>query len=131
MKKCIFWISHSSQMRLPVINPNLRVCCASNPHAIYESSLHNEKIGLWFGVSYTSIVGPIDCFETVCGNILYAFISQVTENETVLRLLFLWHSWTLYWLTDLFISVKISKIFCLIFVSFVWWKTQIIKTTST
>jgi len=38
---------------------NSRVWCAHNPHAFHELPLHDDKIGVWVGVSCRRIVGPI------------------------------------------------------------------------
>jgi hypothetical protein len=37
---------------------NSCVWCAHNPHAFHESLLHDEKIGVWVGMSRRRIVGP-------------------------------------------------------------------------
>jgi hypothetical protein len=60
--------------------------CAHNPHAFHESPLHDEKIGVWVGMSHRHIVGPIFFSETLNSqwyfdNIGYPFIAQLKEDE--------------------------------------------------
>ena len=55
------------------------------PHAFHESPLHDEKTGVWVGMSRRRIVGPIFFPETFnsqryCDNILYPFIVQLKED---------------------------------------------------
>jgi hypothetical protein len=66
---------------------NSHVWCAHNPHVFHESPLHDEKIGIWVGMSCRRIVGPIFFSETLnsqwyCDNIVYPFIVQLKEDET-------------------------------------------------
>jgi len=37
---------------------NSSVWCAHNPHVFHESPLHDEKIGVWVGMSRRRMVGP-------------------------------------------------------------------------
>jgi hypothetical protein len=65
---------------------NSGVWCAHNPHAFHESPLHDEKMGVWVGVSRRRIVGPIFFSESLnsqryCDNIVYPFIAQMKEDE--------------------------------------------------
>jgi hypothetical protein len=65
---------------------NSRVRCAHNPHVFHESPLHDEKIGVWVGISCRRIVRPIFFSETLnsqryCDNIVYPFIAQLKDNE--------------------------------------------------
>ena len=65
---------------------NSHVWCAHNPHVFHESPLHDEKIGIWVGMSCRRIVGPIFFSETLnsqwyCDNIVYPFIVQLKEDD--------------------------------------------------
>jgi hypothetical protein len=65
---------------------NSRVWCAQNPHAFHESPLHDEKFGVWVGMSRRSIDGPIFFSDTpnsqrYCDNIVYPFIAQLKGDE--------------------------------------------------
>jgi hypothetical protein len=65
---------------------NSCVWCAHNPQALHESLLHDEKIGVWVGMSRRCIVGPIFFLEALnsqryCDNIVYPFIAQLKEDE--------------------------------------------------
>ena len=53
----------------------------------HKSPLHDEKIGVWGGMSRRRIVRPIFFLETLnsqwyCDNIVYPFIAQWNEDET-------------------------------------------------
>jgi hypothetical protein len=48
--------------------------------------LHDEKIGVWVGMSRGRIVGPVFSLETLnsqryCDNIVYPFIARLKEDE--------------------------------------------------
>jgi hypothetical protein len=65
---------------------NSHVWCAHNPHAFNKSLLHDEKIGVWVGMSRRRIFGPIFFLETLnsqwyCDNIVYPFITQLKADE--------------------------------------------------
>jgi hypothetical protein len=64
---------------------NSRVRCAHNPHVFQESPLHDEKIGVWVGMSHRRIVRPIFFSETLnsqqySDNIVYPFNEQLKED---------------------------------------------------
>ena len=64
---------------------NSRVWCAHNLHVFHESLLHDEKIGVWVGMSCRRIVGPIFFLETLnfqryCDNIVYPIIVQLKDE---------------------------------------------------
>jgi hypothetical protein len=69
------------------IKSKLTCLVCTQPHAFHKSPLHDEKIGVWVGMSCRRIVGPIFFSETLnsqryCDNIVYPFIAQLTEDET-------------------------------------------------
>jgi len=69
-----------------ISSQNTRVSCAHNPHAFHESPRHDEKIGVWVGMSCRHIVGSIFFLEIqnsqqYCDNIVYPFIAQLKDDE--------------------------------------------------
>jgi hypothetical protein len=57
-----------------------------NPHAVYQTPLHDIKIGVWCAVSVRRIIGPIFYHETVNSdrhvrNILVPFFEQLNDDE--------------------------------------------------
>lgn len=47
-----------------------RIWSTENPHALHETTLHNQKIGVWCAISRRRIVDPI-FFETTVNSVVY------------------------------------------------------------
>lgn len=76
------WFHLSGQIN----SQNTRVWSSENPHAVKETELHPEKIGVWCAVSRSRIIGPIFFNTTVTSevyrsDILFPFIGQLNEEE--------------------------------------------------
>jgi hypothetical protein len=58
---------------------------AENAQFVHEQPVHDQKIGVWCGVSGTRIIGPIFFDRTVNTeaymNIFEEFCAQLTEEE--------------------------------------------------
>jgi len=85
LKERAFWTSHSSQTRHTSICQGTSTV-KTHPHAFHESPLHDEKIGIWVGMSRRCTVGPIFFSETLnsqryCDNTVYPFTAQLKEDE--------------------------------------------------
>ncbi|KAL4084269.1 hypothetical protein QTP88_028094 [Uroleucon formosanum] len=68
-----------------VNSQNSRIWSTQNPHALHETPLHSQKIGVWCAISRRRIVGPI-FFETTVNSVVYQdiitqFISLLEINE--------------------------------------------------
>ncbi|PSN32334.1 hypothetical protein C0J52_27339 [Blattella germanica] len=69
------------------INPqNSRIWTTENPHALKETALHSEKIGVWVSISKSRIIGPLFYDTTVDSDvyidqIIYPFLSLLNEDE--------------------------------------------------
>jgi hypothetical protein len=50
------------------VHQQSKLTCAHNPHAFQESPVHDEKIGVWVGMSRRRIIGPIFCSDTLNSN---------------------------------------------------------------
>ncbi len=48
-----------------VNSQNYRLWCAENPHEFVESGLRLQKIGIWYAISRTRLVGPFFFEETM------------------------------------------------------------------
>ena len=91
--------------------------CAQNPHAFHESPLHNEKIGVWVGMSRRHVVGLISlsrrlstpngtvtllCIPSLCN--WKTKLTRPTFSRMALQLICLWHSWTRCLRTESFLK---------------------------
>jgi hypothetical protein len=68
-----------------VNSQNSRYWATENPHGLHEQPLHDQKIGVWCGVSATRIIGPIFFDSTVNTDVYLAILekcySQLIEQE--------------------------------------------------
>lgn len=64
---------------------NSRLWSSTNPHALHETPLYDQKVGVWAAVSRRRIVGPIFFDSTINSerycSILYEFIQLLEEDE--------------------------------------------------
>jgi hypothetical protein len=67
-----------------VNSQNSRYWATENPNELHEQPLHDQKIGVWCGVSATRIIGPIFFDSTVNTDVYLAiweeFYSQLTTG---------------------------------------------------
>ena len=123
---------------------NSSVWCAHNPHVFHESPLHDEKIGVWVGMSRRRMVGPTfsrrlstpnDTVTILCIPSLHNWkkmkLTRPAFSRMALRLIqhiCLWRSWMKYLRTESFLkSFELQDLRIFLhpnFFSGVRWKTQ-------
>jgi len=68
-----------------VNSQNSHIWASENPNAIHEEPLHSEKIGVWCGMSWRRIIGPIffDAAVTTAAymEIFNTFVNQLDDEE--------------------------------------------------
>lgn len=64
---------------------NSRIWATENPHALHETSLHPQKVGVWCAISRRKVVGPIFFESTINSDayseIIHEFIAHLEEDE--------------------------------------------------
>ena len=65
---------------------NCRIRSAENPHAMHETPLYDEKIGVWCAISRSRIIGPIFFTETINSDcyikdVLKPFLTKLSDTE--------------------------------------------------
>jgi hypothetical protein len=69
-----------------MLTQNSRLWISENSHALQETPLHDQKVGVWVAISRRRILGPLFIEDTVnserYSSMLYDFIGRLSKTNS-------------------------------------------------